>query len=67
MTDDDSVADPHDPRATDLGTIKIEIKFVRLGRAVPIRPCDPENVGPVHEKAKKAGVHTTTYVLPTNV
>ncbi|KAG8853904.1 hypothetical protein FRB96_007913 [Tulasnella sp. 330] len=61
LTDDDTIADPNDPRTQDIGTIRIEIKFIRLGKVVPIKACDPQNIGPIHEKAKKASIHTTTY------
>ncbi|KAG9014038.1 hypothetical protein FRB94_000235 [Tulasnella sp. JGI-2019a] len=61
LTDDDDIADPNDPRAKDIGTIRVEIKFIRTGKIVPIKACDPEDIGLIHEKAKKASIHTTTY------
>lgn len=63
--DDDDAADPNDPRAREIGTIRVELKYVKIFRKVPIVPCDPEDAGPVHEKAKKAGVHQTTHVRAT--
>ncbi|KIO34332.1 hypothetical protein M407DRAFT_240654 [Tulasnella calospora MUT 4182] len=61
LTDDDSVADPGDPRAKDIGTIQVKIKYIKLGSAVPMKKTKLDDVGLVHEKAKKAGIHTTTY------
>ncbi|KAG8900518.1 hypothetical protein FRB99_005988 [Tulasnella sp. 403] len=59
--DDESLADPDDPRTQDIGTIRIEIKYIRLGDVVPIVRGSINEIGLVHEKAKKAGVHTTTF------
>jgi len=59
--DDDSIADENDVRAPKIGCIRLEIKLVVLGKTVPLRPYDPEEIGIMHEKAKKAGVHATTY------
>ncbi|KAG8954207.1 hypothetical protein FRC04_000428 [Tulasnella sp. 424] len=61
LTDDDSVADPGDPRGKDIGTIQVKIKYIRLGSVVPLKKTNPEDIGVVHEKAKKAGIHATTY------
>ena len=58
--DDDDVADPNDPRAAHIGTIRVEIKFIQTGKIVPLLPVDAKDVGLIHEKAKKAGIHTTT-------
>lgn len=60
--DDDSVADPNDPRAQDIGTIQVKIKYVRLGSKVAPKKIKAKDIGVVHEKAKKAGIHTTTLV-----
>ncbi|KAG8893327.1 hypothetical protein FRC00_010686 [Tulasnella sp. 408] len=61
LTDDDSVADPGDPRAKDIGTIQVKIKYIKLGSVVAMKKTKLDDVGVVHEKAKKAGIHTTTY------
>ncbi|KAG8988537.1 hypothetical protein FRB90_002685 [Tulasnella sp. 427] len=61
LTDDDTVADPSDPRAADIGTIQVKIKFVRLGTKVALKKTNAKGIGPVHERAKKSGIHTTTY------
>jgi len=65
LTDDENLADPKDPRAKDLGTIRVEIVFVKLGQVVPLKRVDAEGIDLMHEKAKKAGLHTTKYETST--
>ncbi|KAH8112681.1 hypothetical protein DFH11DRAFT_470693 [Phellopilus nigrolimitatus] len=61
LTDDDTLADRFDPTIRDVGVIKVEIKRVRLGDTVRFTGYDAENLGFVHERAKKAGAHCTKF------
>ncbi|EJD49569.1 hypothetical protein AURDEDRAFT_161127 [Auricularia subglabra TFB-10046 SS5] len=61
LTDDDNIAPRVDPSAQHIGTIRLEITRVILGAEVPFQATNVENRGPVHERAKKAGVHVTKF------
>ena len=50
----------------DVGTIRVEIKLVRLGGEVPFEGYDVTDNELVHERAKKAGAHCTKYVIMSN-
>lgn len=60
-TDDDSLANMYDNTLKDVGTIRVEINRVQLGDSMRFEGYDAENLGYVHEKAKKAGAHCTRY------
>lgn len=47
----------------DVGTIRVEIKHVRLGGEVPFEGYKVPESELVHERAKKAGAHCTKYVV----
>jgi hypothetical protein len=50
----------HDDRLNEVGIIKLEITYVRLGTAMPVVTTEVENISIAHEKAKKAGAMVTT-------
>ena len=61
-TDDDHIVNKRDKSVVDIGTIRVEIKRVKLGDEVSFKGYDAQDPGVVHEQAKKAGAHCTTYV-----
>lgn len=67
ITDNDELADPSDNRMKDVGTIRVEIKLVRLGDEVPFEGYDVTDNELVHERAKKAGAHCTKCVTISNL
>jgi hypothetical protein len=44
-----------DPRTEHIGTIRLEVSYVQLGPVKALKPALLEEVGVVHEKAKKIG------------
>ncbi|GJJ08353.1 hypothetical protein Clacol_002567 [Clathrus columnatus] len=61
LTDDDSVADIHDPSLEHMGTIRLEISQVKLGSEIQFKGYRAEEHCAVHEKAKKLGAHCTSF------
>lgn len=59
IIDDDELADPGDNRMKDVGSVRVEIKRVRLGDEVPFEGYKVPDTEVVHERAKKAGAHCT--------
>lgn len=49
----------YDNTLKDVGTIRVEISRVQLGDSMRFEGYDAQNLGYVHEKAKKAGAHCT--------
>ena len=60
----DKIANKRDKSTIDIGTIRVEIKLVCLGRPVDFEGYEARNVGVVHEQAKKAGAHCTRWLPP---
>ncbi|QRV92509.1 hypothetical protein RhiJN_20527 [Ceratobasidium sp. AG-Ba] len=62
LTDQDDLAPPNGARSTQLGTIRVELNWVRYtGIDRPFRYHKPEEPGLLHERAKKG--HSTTAAL----
>ena len=57
--DDEDIANVCDNRLQDVGTIRVEISRVKLGKKMRFEGYEAENLGYVHERAKKAGAHCT--------
>lgn len=51
----------YDNTLKDIGSIRVEISRVQLGDSMHFEGTDAQNLGYVHEKAKKAGAHCTRY------
>ena len=69
-TDDDDAASTKERDVSDLGTIKIRcvrVRQVMLPQPKPQRYGRFREVGPVHERSKKAGAHRISYVLTARV
>ena len=65
-TDDDDATLTKERDVSDLGTIKIRcvrVRQVMLPQPKPQRYGRFREVGPVHERSKKAGAHRISYVL----